>query len=356
MSQFWNPDWHQPSARMTFIEPTTDLLEKLAGDPPEWFHDEYREHINLDDCSYRGQSKTATFGPDYTVLVNAVRRAHAAEVQRNIGRLTFYFICTRPRVIPQEALLSSTGSIQLRWKVEGDDGIGENGEIEAPADGSISDLSVSDDGMFFRYRRNDGEEGTLDPALVAQSPKVGRRYEPSLLDLEVRYIGRARGELAEKCALDRLQSHEKYQQVLEEVSTGRHRNRDVWLVLGAGTNVNLSETRWKYDEPVDRDYVLKDTARVRSLLSTSKRIDITEALLINYFKPSLNKTHTGSLDLSAALFKPCYLGGLTGLRLWFDSGDFGIAMYTDAVARKLVHAASFPLHASDSTAEDAGQN
>jgi hypothetical protein len=45
----------------------------------------------------------------------------------------------------------------------------------------------------------------------------------------------------------------------------------------------------------------------------ARRIDITEALLIDYFKPALNEQHVGDLNLKSKTFKHCYEAGANRL-------------------------------------------
>jgi hypothetical protein len=87
----------------------------------------------------------------------------------------------------------------------------------------------------------------------------------------------------------------------------------------------------------DAATLLKEQARARSTLSTSRRIDVTEALLINHFKPAFNEQHTGELDLKLTTFKHCYQAGLTGLQLVFPTHDLGIALFTTHAPADLWH-------------------
>lgn len=158
--------------------------------------------------------------------------------------------------------------------------------------------------------------------------------EAVVFDLEVRYIGRARGRIAETCALDRLEAHSAYQSVLEEVLTSQ-RNRDVWLVLGSGTTLWAS-TAGKAEPDYDKEEWLVN--RARSILSKNRRIDIAEAIAINYFKPFYNEQHVGELDLSSKTFRHAYEAGLTGLTVIETAGqNWGIALYTDTVKGKADH-------------------
>lgn len=81
--------------------------------------------------------------------------------------------------------------------------------------------------------------------------------------------------------------------------------------------------------------IASEEHKIRSTLFTSRRIDVTEALLINYFKPALNEQHVRELNLKTKTFKPCYDAGLTGLQLVFPTHELGVALYTDHIERDL---------------------
>jgi hypothetical protein len=166
-------------------------------------------------------------------------------------------------------------------------------------------------------------------------------WRPSFVDLDIRYIGRARGRMAETCALDRLESHKTYQLVLEEVINSAHRNREIWMILGSGTTLDISSFGPSdlddADEEAYREAEPGMIARARSLLSKARRIDVAEALLINYFKPPYNDQHTGDLDLRSAVFKPCYDAEFSGISVVASGSDWRIGLYTEQVESKLNH-------------------
>lgn len=330
MSKYWDPSWARPTFRHDVINPDRETLESLI----DAFRLPDSEEAPTPQLCWKGnRSIMASFGPDVILLVPAAHRVAAAELQREIGRLTFYFVCTRPRIRATQCSLSD-GSLSFVFDVFHDDGSIEQLEKSIDAPENVRSTEVVDHGAAIEYELVDGV-AKHEAALTAQALFHATPFKPSFLDLEVRYIGRARGVLAEQCALDRLENHEKYQAVMEEVLASPHRNRDVWLVLGAGTGMDIvASLDPDSEKPSDSEMSL-EAHKVRSTLFTSRRIDITEALLINHFKPPLNEQHAGELNLNSKTFKHCYEAGLSGLQLVFPTHELGVALYTEHVEKAL---------------------
>jgi hypothetical protein len=338
VSEHWDPAWKRP----TFIfnkpfDPAEALAELKAGRDaglrrPEGDHAPCRR----DD----GLLRHATIGPDYTLLVAGDDRARAAELQRQIGRLTLYFIATRPRIraVPGECGLVD-GSFRLVFEAQLDDGSTDRfkvtqpvpkgvevGPIEYEGGGAVLVRTTPDDEVV-RQRAGLLAQGLLAP------PKEA--YAPSVFDLDLRYIGRARGRIRETCALDRLKTHAQYQHVLEEIMASEHRNREVWMILATGTTVDMVAG---HDDPeVTEAEVVKGTDQARAMLSEDDRIDLAEALLINHFKPPLNDQLTGDLDTRTGLMSRWRRAQVTGVTLAFSTHDLRLALKTDAVPATYFH-------------------
>jgi hypothetical protein len=330
MSKYWDPAWAKPTLMQTFLNPDEATLDSLI--------DALRPSGSVDDptpqlCWKGNRSIMATFGPDAVLLVPAAHRVAAAELQREVGRLTFYFICTRPRIRATDCNVSGS-SLLFHFNVFHDDGTIEQVEKSIEAPDNVRSAEVVDHGTAINYELVNGV-AKHEAALTAQALFRTTPFQASFLDLDVRYIGRARGQIAEQCALDRLESHEKYQAVMEEILASPSRNRDVWLVLGAGTNMDfVGSLDPDAEKPRDSEVAL-EVHKIRSTLFTPRRIDITEALLINYFKPPLNEQWVGELELKSKTFKHCYEAGLSGLQLVFPTHELGVALYTEHVKRAL---------------------
>lgn len=342
MTSFWDDSWQRESVILR-TRPDSALMQRemqigraLGHRMPEGF-----EFV---DCSASdGLLRMATVGPDYDLLVPAIHRTKVAELQKRIGRLTFYFICTRPRIRLVEGASGVTdGVVRLTFEALLDDGTTEEMSHEAPAPSWLREIEVEAGGTSLALTRTDGHVVRNDVALVAQTTFAKEPYQPSVFDLKIHYIGRARGAVEKTCALDRLENHEKYQRVMEEVLLDPFRNRDVWLILASGTTIHLLSGHEKKNYGERR--LREGDDRARALLTESDRIDLTEALLINYFKPHLNTQHVKSLNLKGTLMTKCRRARLTGLTLVYETRTLGnVAAYTEHIAPRLEHAMTVPL-------------
>lgn len=278
-------------------------------------------------CDHNGDSVMGNFGPDNVVLVPASDRGEAADLQRKVGRLTYYFLCTRPRVVARDDCRVVEKTAEFRFDVYEDGGGRTLIERIIPKPPWLQGIGVSKGGVALEL--DTGRETWIQNAsFVAQLLTRTKPWAPSIFDLDVQYIGRARGVVRETCALDRLAGHEKYQRVLEDILASPHRNREVWLFLGAGVAMDLIHLRADGLPDLPPGMLRREVSHARSTMSESRRIDVTEALMINYFKPPLNDHHTGALDLSSRTFKHCYDAGLTGLQLVMSTHELHVALYT----------------------------
>jgi hypothetical protein len=325
MSKHWDPSWRKETVVVKADEGKAILRARNAlrlGEVPEAFRDPK-------PCFKDGLSRMAILGPDFGAVIRAPRRNQAAPFQRRLGRFTWYFICTRPRI---RAVAGECGIVgdyaHMAFDVSKDDGVIERLSFKEPQeDPGVQGISVVEDGQSLQVHSSAGV-WEQDSALVAQQMHSRRGWSASDFDLEIRYIGRARGTQSEVSALDRLGSHDKYQLVLEELQQGAKRNRDPWIVLSSGTTMETmtftsTEPSAKYQEELEQA-----DARARRILSTSVRIDLVEAMLINYFKPTLNTHHVANLDLKGSLIEACREAGLTGVAVAISSNNLGVAYYT----------------------------
>ncbi len=328
MSKYWDPAWEKPTIVLSGRVDLEDIVERTRDI-------EIPDGYDTKLCARNGLSRVAVFGPDYTLLVSAPDREHAAEAQRQVGRLTYYFICTRPWIRLTDGCRVDGDTLTVAFDVFLDDGSIEHVQESGRKPLNVQEVRVVEDGGRLEYTLDNGV-GSHDAVLLAQMVAIKQPFAPSYLDLEIRYIGRARGVVAQRCALDRLEQHDKYQRVLEEIMRSAHRNRDAWLVLASGTTINIMQAA-DDEAQLPPEEAERAANRARSILSTNRRVDITEALLINHFKPPLNDQHVRSLDLSGRTFKYCYDADLTGIAVAYSTAIFGIALYTDAVPPRLDH-------------------
>jgi hypothetical protein len=83
----------------------------------------------------------------------------------------------------------------------------------APEPTTADNVEITSGGEALVLTTESGDRREANASILAQHTVAPDPYEPSQFDLEVRYIGRARGELAQPCRLDRLEVHKEYQAV-----------------------------------------------------------------------------------------------------------------------------------------------
>ncbi len=117
------------------------------------------------------------------------------------------------------------------------------------------------------------------------------RFSKSFLECEILYIGQSFGKKGERNALTRLKSHETLQKILTDVS---YTDIDSELVI----------TLWEFSPILlssfdgRNEYLVsdkEDKVHLRNVINSSLSMDdkqivnVTEAALINYFKPEYNE-------------------------------------------------------------------
>ena len=342
MSKYWDPTWKRASVIVSGeVSGQADLaaMEQAVRQGEQ-------EGYSVPDGTYidctraDGLIRLATVGPDYTVLVAASDRVQAADLQKHIGRLTFYFICSRPRILAVEEMCGvSDDGLTLTFDALLNDGSVKRMSRTEPIPGGIDVGPINyEAGGAALLRGPEGEQERQQAALLAQAWFAPSRtaWMPSLFDLRIHYIGRARGQTRQTCALDRLEAHPKYIETMEQILDSKHRNRDVWLILASGTTIHMMSGQ--SSQLLTPAQLQAGDARARRLLTEESRIDLTEALLINYFKPPLNEQHTRTLDLRGSVLQKVRRADITGLALAFATHDLRIAAFTDEVSPRLYHA------------------
>jgi len=334
MSKHWDPSWAKGTVVVRGVAPPIEDLEAaLEAGMAKGLPDLGQEDVG--PCAAAdGSVRMAIVGPDYDVLVRASNRVKAAELQQQIGRLTFYFICTRPRVQAVEGGCSiSGGTLSLEFSLLDDDNQAHHVRGESPCWPDVEGLRVERNGRVLVFTKTDGEEFEQDAGLVAQKVLTTDPDRLTPFDLQVHYIGRGRGQTRQTCALDRLEQHPQYQHVKEEVIELRP-TRDVWMLLSGGTTMNIISGGYPDRSQSELE---RDDERARQVLDENSRIDLVEALMINYFKPELNELHVENLDLKSKVMKKCFEARLTGLTLTYDTAALGITIYSERVDSKPLH-------------------
>lgn len=338
VSKYWDPAWRQPTVIFSGRHDVDTLAQAADEGAQAGFaipKDAYK------DCSRKdGLLRVATVGPDYTVLVAANDRVRAADLQRQIGRLTLYFICSRPRIVAvEEECGVANQALTLTFDALLDDGSTQrmSRTNDIPDGVDVGPIGYEAGGAVLLRGPRDAQV-RQQAALLAQMHLAPPRetWHPSLFDLRIHYIGRARGQIRQTCALDRLEAHPKYIEAMEQILHSEHRNRDVWLILASGTTMHLMTGH--SNRAIDPTQLEAGDERARRLLSEDNRIDLTEALLINYFKPPLNDQHTGDLNLKGTVLEKVRRAEITGLALALATDDLRVAAFTEEIPPRLYHA------------------
>jgi hypothetical protein len=329
VSKYWDPSWARPT---TVVSGPVDRDAILRSGPALQALMPKELQVATVCPDTPGISRHAVGGPDYSVLVPSALRHDTAELQKRIGKLTWYFVCSRPRIrlVADECCLDE-GHLRLGFEVDRDDGEKEALSVRAPEPTTADRAEVIAGGETLVLTTKEGLQTTANASMLAQHVLTPDPYQPSVFDLEVRYIGRARGDLAERCALDRLEEHKEYQAVLEETAGHPYRNREVVLMLCAGTTFNM--TSFGDHDPTPEEVAAEDAAQagVRARLDHKVRVDAVEALMINLFKPKYNTHYVGKLNPKWDAFHNCLKAGLTGLTLTFSTDSLRCGLYTEHV-------------------------
>jgi hypothetical protein len=185
-----------------------------------------------------------------------------------------------------------------------------------PDDVTIQDVAVALNGTSLIVLTPMGEHFIAVNVIAADAKS---ELEPNDTDLEVLYVGQSIGRSGSRTALDRLLSHNKFQQILAETST-HFPEREVLLLLyrfehgktiisnGGDFNVNTHAS-------AEQDSAHLDCLR-RVRLNRKEVISLAEAGLINYFKPhynSLLKTTNFSAKGKLKILKQLMEKGIAGL-------------------------------------------
>lgn len=109
-------------------------------------------------------------------------------------------------------------------------------------------------------------------------------------EMEIMYIGQAYGKKGNRTALDRLKSHEKLIEILSKCNSEYPNERIYILLMQMNSQIvsgfNGISNQFMYSEEKSQKH-LKDV--MSNLPKENQIINITEAAMINYFKPEYNK-------------------------------------------------------------------
>ncbi|KAB0568433.1 hypothetical protein C9383_09325 [Pseudomonas palleroniana] len=185
-----------------------------------------------------------------------------------------------------------------------------------PDDIPIDDVAVALNGTSLIVLTPEGKQFIAVNVIVAAAKSA---LEPHDTDLEILYVGQGIGRTGSRTALDRLQSHSKFQQILAETST-HFPEREVLLLLyrfehGKTIISNGGDFNVEAQASAEQDSAHLD--RLRNVrLNRKEVVSLAEAGLINYFKPYYNtllKTTNFSSKDKLKVLKQLLKKGIAGL-------------------------------------------
>lgn len=188
---------------------------------------------------------------------------------------------------------------------------------------------------------DDGAGGRLGPSEPLMMWLLHRKIG---LTFNVLYIGQAYGKDGERNALDRLQSHEKLQEIALRGVGSQHRV-ELLLIEVAPTNRVITRMDPKAERKDDDGSRL--TAGLDKLFGTTEkeRISLYEAAMIRYFQPPLNKEFKDSFpSTNMKLLQDCYAKDFAAVVAEFGFDDIPYTLCSQAVKPRDHHIAYFGLH------------
>lgn len=185
-----------------------------------------------------------------------------------------------------------------------------------PDDIAILDVAVALNGSSLIVMTPKGKQFIAVNVIVAAAESELELHDT---DLEVLYVGQGIGRTGSRTALDRLLSHNKFQQILAETST-HFPEREVLLLLyrfehGRTIISNGGDFNVEAQASAEQDSAHFDQLR-KVRLNRKEVVSLAEAGLINYFKPHYNtllKTTNFSAKDKLKVLKQLMKKGITGL-------------------------------------------
>lgn len=161
-------------------------------------------------------------------------------------------------------------------------------------------------------------------------------------DLQVVYVGQAKGKNLNRTALDRLQDHSMLQKIYYETPP----DKDVWITLWRFTRNELmlippSYENEIYDRTMNYFNLINDPYEK---ISKDQEINFTEAALIRYFHPIYNSEFKYTFpSRDHVVYSDCYKSKLDYVAVELDTERFKFSLYSDNVKPRFQHTIIFPL-------------
>ncbi|ATX83547.1 MULTISPECIES: hypothetical protein [Bacillus amyloliquefaciens group] len=241
----------------------------------------------------------------------------------NAAKFQIYMIIRIPKItIDSNALKVFRSHIELVLKFKTDFGIFNETikcQFSHDRDHTMFDYEIDKLGKTLKIK--DGTDEVTLRALFLQ----GKFSRP--IPAEVLYIGRAYGKNGNRTAFDRLKSHESLQRILAD-HTYEEVIGDIAIALFE-INAKLIGEFIDMTNPSEDLFNLESVLLLKDPIAMNQVINITEAALINFFKPKYNdilknnfpdKTHTSYKEF----FKLRY----TSVTVEVDQETLNIRLFT----------------------------
>lgn len=266
---------------------------------------------------------------------------------------SLYMIGTRPRMHVVPSSLKRMGNnLELVVVVDAVDGRFE-ASIELRGifsdDDRVGQIRMSKDyPYYFTFVDNNGYDLRSDPIdLYIQPSTITQRMNTD--DLRVQYIGQSRLGNKSGGLVGRLSNHQTLQKILADTII----ERPFEEVLIACFEINEPSYLFHMDgsavAEVDDD---EDTAHVTEMMQsppTSEQVvNIMEAAMIRYFRPTYNKMFVNRFPArSQKILQSCYNLDFSSLVVEVGTSSLGVRMASETVAADYSHLATFNLHVAD---------
>jgi hypothetical protein len=169
---------------------------------------------------------------------------------------------------------------------------------------------------------------------------------PELANLDVVYIGQAFGDSGSRTAIDRLQSHSTFQQILSDIAHNSWWMEPVLLLFAYDDPQMITKMDGRGSPVITGDEDLAHSMSIRNEpLSEAQAISIAEASLIRYFQPHYNSHFKGNYPTSDLQhLRDAYRLDYNAIITEIDTEDLYLNTFSKHQARAVHHIAQFDLH------------
>lgn len=183
------------------------------------------------------------------------------------------------------------------------------------------------------------------PTNIHEAP-VRLDKEQNAIFFNVLYVGQAYGNSGSRNALERLQSHEKMQQIALTGRVPKHHTLSVLLLeleVSPELATMFNPHAKNQDPSVER---LKNGLNKLSDTTQAEKTTLYEACLIRYFQPQFNKEFKNSFpSTNMKLLASCYEKDIAAIIACLDINTFQVC--SDLIPQKEMHWIQYDLHSAE---------